>query len=232
MSEWVAYQLERSRPHRDSDATRLGLITPDHDWQQVWQILYRDRWTQVTDSLRLAQNGTAKLAQHLRQVRVACRRFEALLRLTSEITPSVQSAELFAVLRKIRRRCGVVRDAHLCRKHYQTWAKSASPESADILTRIARLTSRRRRKHHRKLLRRLPRLKQQLMTAEQKFSTSVRLIQGPRTGTYGELARQIAQKNLAEFWNAMPESLSEPAAIHDLRLAIKHLRYTLEALLP
>lgn len=174
----------------------------------------------AANRLREAAGGDLT-AKSLHELRIACRRAEAVLRLCQDAAGSRASHWLKRRLKTLRGACNEARDDDVLCKWVQRQGRSSSKSlcqaicdhRAEFEPRIVRLARRLSKKHS--FERRSQKVVKQLRACEVK----------------GQIARTFGQRLFGEvhrFVRSLPANRDDAVALHRLRIIAKRLRYASE----
>lgn len=174
------------------------------------QALLQERQRRVKEKVRLARKDPSEPNVH--DLRVACRRLDAGLKLLQELAPELpRLAGLRKKVRKVRGLAGELRDLQVLADWLEP-QRERWPELESVLRRVPRLIRREQRGLQRRLARcRLKKLKKPLSAPPRVHPDALRAL--------CEAREQAFQRRLAERsdW-------------HEARLALKSYRYLAEML--
>lgn len=193
--------------------------------------LRRDTWATASDVIgqclkeavsRLREAGRGNLStKNLHELRIACRRAEAALRLCREPTESPAWNWLRRHLRLLRRACNLARDDDVLR----TWVRHQDSTANQSLRRAIR-------EHRESLQPRIAKLAHRMAHNHRFERRSQRVVRQLRIDERnGNTARQFARRlfdELHRFVRALPDRRDDVSALHRLRIIGKRLRYASE----
>ncbi len=195
-------------------------MTQSDSTHSDWLSVIRRRFHSVQDSL-VALQETRVDSKSLHDARVACRRAEAVLRITRDLLPSRRVVWLQRHLQKLRRACGSARDNDVLRK----WLADQSNPAVDKLrkslkrtrhadqSRIIELTSSLTRRH---------RFAHQVKRACHAAAGEREL------NDWRPFVPRRLLDELNHFERAFPAEANSSRQLHQLRIAGKRLRYACE----
>lgn len=178
--------------------------------------------------------ATSEDVHAVHQMRVATRRMRAVLGATEEVFKSKITKSLNKRLRRLARLLGVVRDSDVLLLHLRDFAKNLSPEEHGVFDTLieevehqreegqGKLRSALMAKDYRRTLDELVDFLQAPLNQVASSDSGLPLLVRHRAGST-VLSRYEAVRR---YETVLPTATSEQ--LHDLRIACKHLRYTLE----
>ncbi len=198
----------------------------------------RDRLDTVANLLPLAAAQDDENVHHVHQLRVATRRAGAALIVFGERLNGPETRKAAKRLKRIRKAAGVARD---CDVHLTLLRDllEECPECAPAIEAVIALTEAERdaaehgvaiaaRKHSPKKLRRIRRR----LVESVRDSTRERRESGEPEPALLDLAQEQVPILISTAVAASERDLRDFEALHDLRIALKRLRYAVEALAP
>lgn len=194
----------------------------------VCKILTR-RLRSVRRSLRSAALHPEETDEHTHQVRVSTRKATAALELFADLLPTKRSAWMKKRLGRIRRAAGEARDLDVFRKRLtESKDLAVSPEAEHALL---RLLDKRRQRSQRDVVKAYEKaLRQELKRRIRALVRRVRWRVDGSEPSYLDAARAALPSLPQEFFSAASGDLADPAALHEMRIRAKHLRYALQLL--
>lgn len=183
-------------------------------------LVIRKSLQNAADRLRDAGQGELS-SKSLHELRVACRRAEAALRLCQETADSQAWAWLKRHLKTLRRACNQARDDDVLGK----WVRRHATSSDNTLRRAIRA-------HREELQPQIVRLARRLSEHHRfgrRFETVVKQLRAEERA--GQIAPVFGQRLLDEvhrFVQTLPASRDDASALHRLRIVGKRLRYASE----
>lgn len=208
------------------------------------ELIYLQRFQGVVWYLPLAADKDENV-EYLHKLRVACRRLGVVLDVLAEGFSEPPRQSLAKLLRKIRRCCGQARDLDVRRTVLESQLSSASVEDAAVIELLCEQTVRKRARVQQTIRRKLTKLRPDLNQAGAVLLSSLRSVRRDADDGYssfGKTGRRILAKELAALWDLAAWELAardltaqdreSTAALHRLRIALKHLRYASEIFIP
>jgi CHAD domain-containing protein len=165
--------------------------------------------------------------EYVHQLRVVTRRAAAALDTFDELVPERRAEKLRKSLRRLRRAAGEARDLDVLRTRLVEQGPLSRDALAPVLDRIAR----RRDQAQKQLIRAHERARRDGFKRRTK-----RLLRrvawradGPEP-TLGEAAPGLLRPSAEEFFRCLVVGPADVAALHQMRIAVKRLRYSIELL--
>lgn len=197
--------------------TSFAGAPPEHRGLSHWM----DRVLKELDHVRKAPDTDA-----VHDLRVAIRRCRSVAAVLEEVDPDPAWEEMRRVPRKLFRRLGELRDAQVM----DDWVKTLAPDHDPVRAQL-----------HASFQANDPELRQAALRAAEKFDDkSWKRLEGKlrkraRFVPAGSLAAQclaVERFEEAKELHAQAQRTDKPKPWHELRIGLKRLRYTVEALLP
>ena len=203
-------------------------VAPDTPISKVAAETIAPRLEAVDHHLRLAAKQANKSIKYVHQLRVATRRADSALQLFHEVLPDQRRRRLKKQLKHIRRVAGDARDLDVLCERLRHEVENSCPGVLDGI--IANLEQRRRRAQ-RPLIRTWKRAKKRQFRQEcLAMVKRIRWRGQESEPTYQQLAVTTLQPLVDQFFQAGEADLKVAENLHELRLAGKRLRYSLELL--
>lgn len=201
---------------------------------QALGIILRERWRGALKYLPKVAENPADV-DFVHKLRVASRRLSTVLDVLGPGFPDKPATRLFKLAQRTRRRCGTARDLDVRRKFFESLMPHAPAADLGVIERLCRKTDRDRRRVQKKLRRKLPGLEQRLRSAGAELLEALAKEQRPDedpAATFGQTGVRTLLQELSLLWSRAADDLAAGEPFHQLRIACKHLRYTLEVFLP
>jgi CHAD domain-containing protein len=189
--------------------------------------LLRDRLARLAKLYRKAARRCREDDAHAHRLRTATRRAASALECLAPWLPERQVARVLKQIRRIRRSAGAVRDLDVHREVLASIRVRGSPADAMVIDHVETELSAQRERALRKL-RRLERrvAPDKLRRWGRRLGRMLRSSAGQTT--VHEAATAALVRGLRRVRTALRTNLSSAARLHDLRLVLKSVRYTLE----
>jgi CHAD domain-containing protein len=210
-------------------------LSADMPLLEALEVIFRQRCEGALYFLPRATERSDDEAEHVHKLRVATRRLSAVLDVLAEGFPEAPRKGLYKLVEKVRRSCGKARDLDVRRKFLETLLPHASVEDAAVIELLCEKAERKRRKVQKRLRKRLPRFEKRLCRAGGELLEALERLQAQGSdgyGTFGQTGVRTLLKEMSELWSRAEEDLAAGSALHELRIACKHLRYAVEVFMP
>lgn len=231
--------LSTSLPATDALANRSGRwivgLSADMPLLDALDLIFRQRYQAVREFLPLAAERAAENVEYIHKLRVSCRRLAAVLDVLAEGFPEAPRQQLLKLLGKIRRSCGQARDLDVRRSFLESLLRLASIEDAAVIELLCETTVCQRERVQQDIRRKLRKLEQEFGAAGEALLSSLHSVsRGASEGyaTFGKTGGRILAKELAGLWDLAARNLESAATLHQVRIAVKHLRYAFEVFMP
>lgn len=207
----------------------IKVDSPEEPVTAVARRTLRQRLRWLWHYLPLAAQRPEEDSEYVHQLRIATRRAEAAVETFGPNLPPRRARWLAKKLRKVRRAAGAARDLDVLRLHLDAelhretspavallegraveLRRSAQPAIVEIALKIRR--------------KRFPRRMEKLLARIRPAGDSAT----PPAPTFRDAAQDQLQRVVAGFYAAAAADLSEPAQMHQFRIAAKKLRYSME----
>jgi len=199
------------------------------------ELIFQQRFQGVLYHLPKAADRAGENIDHVHRLRVACRRLGAVLDVLAEGFPEAPRQSLLKLVQKTRRACGKARDLDVRRIFLETLLRQASVEDAGVVELLCEKIVCRRERAQKEVRRRLEKADSRLREAGAELISSLHSVQREAAhgyGTFGKTGCRILAKELAALWDLAARDLESTATLHQLRIAVKHLRYAFEVFIP
>ncbi len=199
------------------------------------ELIFRQRCQGVLYYLPRAADRAGENSDHVHRLRVASRRLAAVLDVLAEGFPEAPRQDLLAIVGKIRRTCGEARDLDVRRIFLEGLLKQASVEDAGVVELLCEKIVCRRVRAQKDVRRRLAKLETRFHEASAALMASLHTVHQEVSvdfGSFGQTGRRILAKELSALWDLADRDLESAATLHQLRIAVKHLRYGFEVFVP
>ncbi len=189
--------------------------------------LLRERLSRLAKTYRKASRRCRKDDAHAHRLRTSTRRSAAALECLDPWLPEDQVARVLKQIRRIRRSAGAVRDLDVHREVLASIRVRGSPTDALVIDHVeSELAA-----HRERALRKLRRLERrfppdQLRRWGRRLGRTLRSNTGQITVHDASTAALV--RGLRRVRSALRTDLSSVGRLHDLRLVLKSVRYTLE----
>jgi CHAD domain-containing protein len=192
----------------------------------VAALVLKRRIDAVSHYLPLAAKHADKDPEYVHQLRVSTRRANAALKLFAAVLPKKQRRRVGRQLGKLRRAAGAARDLDVMQSRLLI-RECEQPDRK--LTRLLEEIWSRRQSAQKRLIAARKQLKQGCFRGDAKKLPGRIRWPGPNAEpTFGETASLALKAALDEFFTASQKDLCEIDNLHNMRIAGKRLRYTLE----
>jgi CHAD domain-containing protein len=210
-------------------------LSADMPQLDALEVIFQQRFQGVLHFLPRAADRAGENIDHVHRLRVSCRRLGAVLDVLAEGLPEAPRQSLLKIVGKIRRSCGEARDLDVRRIFLEGLLKQASVEEAGVVELMCEKIVCRRERAQKEVRRRLAKLEERLREAGAELVSSLHSVQREAAGGYGSFGQtgcRILTKELAALWDLADRDLESAATLHQLRIAVKHLRYAFEVFIP
>lgn len=209
-------------------------ISAQTPYLEAVESCFRQRWNAVLYYLARVVDRKEPLADQIHRLRVSSRRFQALLESLPETFPAKRQQRLLRLARKIRRTGERARALEVRRAFLEQLLPTVSLEEAAAVELICERTLKRRNQAHKKLLRKAPGLAARLIKTGQQLLAELKAadLHPDDFPTFVEAGSLAISRQLDALWNQAARDHESPESLHQLRLAGKRLRYTMELFLP
>jgi CHAD domain-containing protein len=213
-----------------SSAKWFKNLTAQHRTRDSALVVLASRAREVTHFLTIVAQGDTRDPEHVHQLRVATRRLGAALSIFRELMPPADHRRLKRVTRQIRRAAGTVRDLDVHRELLASRLRAAGTRGLSLDKVCDHGLMQRRANAER-------RLNHATHSALTVFSAAVaRGLAGLNTASrdsqalqaLGELARRTLRRRIKKLRSARSEQLHNFERLHQVRIAAKRLRYSME----
>jgi CHAD domain-containing protein len=210
-----------------------GLTTDLPFWEALQNIL-QPRWEGVLQAAHQVLRRSSDDTEHVHRLRVASRRLAAVLQTLGRELPGKSCRRVLKVLDRIRRCCGDARDFDVQISFIDQILPHLSAGEVAGVGVIREQLLRGRSKAQGKLRHRLARLVEKLERSGDKlFAAAYRAHErSPSEETFGGKCVELLEKEFSEFWEQSAKGIPQETRLHDLRIACKNLRYTVEVAAP
>ena len=185
----------------------------------------------VEHYLKRVGSGPGQDPEDVHQLRVATRRMTAGLSVFKSAVAPQLHRRLRRALRRLRRAAGAVRDLDVQRLLADEQLRNTDETTPGAARTVRRALERRCRQARRELCRVLPRWSNRFRQAAAELlrSSVANTPRRPRPrDNLGALGRAVLRERLNQLLAAGRAELSDLAALHQLRIAAKRLRYVME----
>lgn len=209
-------------------------LSPDVPFFVAVESCFRQRLNAVLYYLALVTGREEPLAEQVHKLRVASRRLQAVLESLPEAFPEAPRKRLRKLAQEIRRAGERSRTLEVRRTFLEELLPKVTLEEAAAVERLCDRAVQQRKKSHKKLLREVPRLTKRLMRAGRNLLAEMNLPCGhsQEAPTFVEAGSLALSRQLDALWQQSARDHESPESMHQLRLAGKRLRYTLELFVP
>jgi CHAD domain-containing protein len=209
-------------------------LSPSTPFAEAVELCFRQRWNAVLHYLGRVADRKEPLAEQIHRLRVSSRRFQAQLEALRDSLPAAEQRRLVRLARKICRAGARARSLEVRRVFLEQMIPTLSLEEAAAVELICERTMKRRNKAHKKLVQKAPQLAARLIKAGQALLAGLKSSRRSHDEltSFIETGSLAISRQLDAFWNRAARDRESPESLHQLRLAGKQLRYTLELFLP
>jgi CHAD domain-containing protein len=194
----------------------------------------RARCDAVAAALKRARRGSRIEPQIVHKMRVASRRLSALLEVLADWFPKRERQTLARRSRRLRRKCGRVRDLDVQLASLASCKSHVGPGETRALALAIALLERQRQRKRRKLQAWLERFAERFSRDGRRILQAIERHQHAamaRQATFADIGVRMMTKAAGKLWSGAHD-FSTTKGLHRFRIAVKRLRYVNEIFLP
>jgi CHAD domain-containing protein len=205
-------------------------VAPENRTSNVALRTLQSRLGAVLHYLPLAAEKALEDSAYVHQLRVATRRAAAALSLYADLMPRHRFWWIKKQLKRVRRAANDARDCDMLiqrlkrkqsSRETKRWLKAVRAERAEAQKAIVAVKDRLWREQ--RLARRIDKLLERVQSRDKEKA-------GAASGRFGDWAREHLRPLVEQFFGAIPSDRTDEAALHQLRIRGKELRYAIEFL--
>lgn len=210
-------------------------VVADMPFYAALEFVFRQRWESLVDGMRSAVDAEPIDAEHVHHVRVASRRLLAALDLLAEFLPTLILDDLRKLMDRTRRACGKARNLDVRLAFLESLLPEVTAKQSTGAQLLLERTLRRRKEAQQNLRQKLPKLSHKLRIAGDELLRLMPVaipVVPTQEPSFRHSGGRILLREMNQLWQWPPESVDNPANLHQLRIACKSFRYAVEVFAP
>lgn len=219
-SESVGMARSLEKPSKWVQGLKPGMTVSDAAVATI-----RQRLDSVFQYLPLAAKRSDENVEYVHQLRVASRRVTAALDLFRDLLPARRAKRLRKLVRKLRRSAGDARDLDVMLIRFRSRSEASPDRNFERI--IRQLKKKRKQAQKQIVIARTDAKQCGLKNDAQQLLRRIKRSPDSEL-SFQDVAIDAFEQSAAEFFRHVEPDAADPTALHEMRIAGKSLRYTME----